>query len=176
LLYFRAAVFYRKIRDKLPPGPFYPTQESTMKDWNYYDTPQAAYFGFEYSNNYRQELIARIEQDKLTAEERKEALARVGDQVRKHMRELNQPHNDESVRLLREFWEDARQELGYGDRLESRGVAALEDVAYEEGHAYGLSEVFSRLRDLVSLMEDILANQKQPLKQALQETDWVDLD
>lgn len=120
-----------------------------MKDWSYYEKPQGVeYYGYDYREKYKADEIRRINDTKLTTHERAALLDQLKAKIREHMRELNEPYNAACRDLAVEFWEDARQELGYCQHLTPEGVSKLESQAYEEGHAYGYSEVYHHLREL----------------------------
>lgn len=120
-----------------------------MKEWSYYDKPKnVEYYGYDYQESYKRDEIKRINDTKLTVSEREVMLINLKQQIREHMRELNEPYNAACRALTAEFWEDARQELGYHLHLTPEGISKLESKAYEEGHAYGYSEVYHHLREL----------------------------
>ena len=57
-----------------------------------------------------------------------------------------------------EFWQDAREELGYEKLYSTEGLNALENYAWQEGHSAGWSEVWGYLVDLVELAEKLHAS------------------
>lgn len=120
-----------------------------MKEWSYYDKPKnVEYYGYDYQESYKRDEIKRINDTKLTTSERVVLLDNLKQQIREHMRELNKPYNAACQQLDREFWEDARQELGYCQHLTPEGISKLEAKAYEEGHSHGYSEVYHHLCEL----------------------------
>lgn len=120
-----------------------------MKDWSYYEKPQGVeYYGYDYQEKYKADEIRRINDTKLTTHERAALLDQLKAKIREHMREMNKPYNDACRNLACEFWEDARQELGYGQHLTQEGVSKLESQADEKGHAYGYREVYQYLHEL----------------------------
>ena len=118
-----------------------------MKNWDYYRAPNIEYFGYEQSKEYRDKLVYEIDNERLTAAERKIRLDAVKKLVRDHERHMNSPYDAELKRLKEEFWDDAREELGYCSWLTDDGVLSLENKAYEDGHGE-LSEFFRYLREL----------------------------
>lgn len=123
-----------------------------MKDFDYYKTNI-----HEYPNRfeYRKKLIDEIDNTPLTKEQHKVELDKVDGKVRDWFKEAMKPHSAEASKLDREFWADCREELGYDKYLNETGVAMLERQAYEDGHAYGYSEVFSKLQDLEQFVDEI---------------------
>ena len=85
--------------------------------------------------------------------ERTELLVDVKRKVREYVHEQNEPFREAQRKLTAEFWEDARKELGYTEFFTDVQVKILEDKAYEEGHAYGFSSIFERLKDLVGFIQ-----------------------
>lgn len=122
-----------------------------MKDWKYYSTPVFPYCGFKEEQEYREKIIAEINDVPMTASEREAALKEVTARVRKYRQEQNKPYKEAQAKLDQEFWQDARDELGYAEFLSAEGVSAIEAKAWEDGHISGYSEVYSHLADLVDL-------------------------
>lgn len=130
-----------------------------MKDWLYYSKPNhLSYFGWEEQKAYKASLLAEINETPMTAAERKEALAAVRCRVNQHATEQNRPYRTAEAALEREFWLDARAELGYDKFLTPEGVAALEAKAWDDGHSSGFSEVFFCLGDLTDFCHRIVAS------------------
>lgn len=121
-----------------------------MKPFAYYRTVIA-----EYPDRYKfkQKLVDDINNTPMTAAQREAALARVDAAVTEWFKEAIKPYQEESGRLEQEFWDDCREELGYGDMLTPAGLSALEYYAYEKGHAHGFSSVYDELTSVVNLMK-----------------------
>jgi hypothetical protein len=132
-----------------------------MKNWEHYKEPKGiVYFGYHEEKAYKENLIAEINNKPLTADQREKELDAVKQQVREHVREQNKPYNIAKGALDQEFWADAKSELGYESFLTTAGVEFLESKAYEDGHAYGFPDIFSKLSDLVEFAEKIIQLRK----------------
>lgn len=127
-----------------------------MKDWSYYENPEVPYYGYEYKENYRSSLLRSINEQPMTAADRRLAMSKVSDQVREHMREVNRPYNEAMRAKTEEFWADAQAELSYNFYLDEEGVALLQSKAYEAGHSAGFSSIFAELEDFVDFAQKIL--------------------
>ena len=123
-----------------------------MKEFDYYKTNP-----HEYPNRfeYRKKLIDEIDNTPLTKDQRKAELDKVDERVREWFKEAVKPHSTEASRLESEFWQDCRDDLGYPSYLDEAGVGIIEHEAYEEGHAYGFSQVFSELEKLDEFLTKI---------------------
>ena len=128
-----------------------------MKEFDYYSRNPEKYHD---SFAIKRQLIEQIHSEELTTAQREEKLKNASMESIKIAKELNKSYFKESTRLTQEFWFDARESLGYHKWLTSAGVQKLESRAYEEGHAYGYAEVYSKLQDLVGFLEDIRSNFK----------------
>ena len=126
-----------------------------MKDWEYYSTPKAAFFGYEAQKAYRDKIVAEIDNAPLTAADRRAAMDGVKKRVRDYITEMNKPYHAEMRQLQDEFWKDAQRELGYCEWLDNNGVSIIESKAWEQGHAGGLSEVYYHLCELCGFLTDI---------------------
>ena len=131
-----------------------------MKDFAYYSTPKTKYFGYEEEVAYKQSLLDEINDTPMTAKKREKALADVKQRVREHVAEQNKPYNEEQKKLTQEFWEDARDELGYTAFLSVKAQQALEYLAYERGHSSGYAEVYCQLQDFAEFAKAIADNPK----------------
>jgi hypothetical protein len=119
-----------------------------MKAWEYYEKPKdVEYFGYDYKKQYEAAEIARINDTRLTTAERVIALDKLKQQIREHMREKNAPYNEACRVLISEFWDDAREELGYCAYLTPEGINYLEYQAYEDGHSSGFGRVYHNLQE-----------------------------
>lgn len=132
-----------------------------MKAWEYYEKPKdVEYFGYDYKKQYEADEIARINDTRLTVTERVIALDKLKQQIREHMREKNAPYNEACRSLTSEFWEDAREELGYCACLTPEGISKLESQAYEDGHSSGYSQVYYRLQELWEFFVELYPHMK----------------
>ena len=123
-----------------------------MKEFDYYSRNPEKYHD---SFTIKKQLIEQINNEPLTVAQREEKLNEVSKEAIQIAKELNASYFLEASRLDMEFWDDARESLEYKTLLTSAGVQKLESRAYEEGHAYGYAEVYSKLQDLVGFLEDI---------------------
>lgn len=123
-----------------------------MKDFDYYKTNPHKYPNrFE----YKKKLIDEIDNTPLTKDQRKAELDKVDERTREWFKEAVMPHNAEASRLESEFWQDCRAELEYSSYLDETGMGIIEHWAYEDGHAYGFSQVFSELEKLDEFLTKI---------------------
>jgi hypothetical protein len=132
-----------------------------MKSWEYYREPKGIkFYGFNEQKAYKDELIAQINDQPLTADQRTRELATVNRRATDHFKEKNKPYNVAKTALVNEFWVDARAELRYENFLTTEGVAFIELKAYEDGHAHGFGDIYSKLTDLVEFAEKIIQFKK----------------
>ena len=122
-----------------------------MKNFEYYSDNKEPYHD---SFRIKKQLIDQINNEPLTVKEREEKLKEVTKEALTICKELNAPYHLEAQRLDMEFWDDARESLGYVDLLTAEGVQRLESKAYEDGHAYGYPSVYEKLQDLVEFLEE----------------------
>lgn len=73
----------------------------------------------------------------------------------------DQEYHDEVNRLKKEFWDDARRELGYDLFLTEKGCKILEDKAWEDGHYAGFGNVFACLDDLADFAHKLVVEGKK---------------
>ena len=125
--------------------------EGEMKDFEYYRVPNDQYWGWEAKKAFREALEAEINSTPLTAHERTEKLKEVPSVVREKEAEMNKAARDRQSVLTDEFWADARAHLGDGLNDAAWGVVCSE--AYEQGHAYGYPEIFSKLVDITDFID-----------------------
>lgn len=102
---------------------------------------------------YRKRLISEINDTPLTVADREAKMNMVNGLVNAWWSEAARPYNEEEARLLTLFWADCRADLGYDAFLNATGVAAVENKAWADGHANGLSSVYERLSDYVELLD-----------------------
>lgn len=67
-----------------------------------------------------------------------------------HRRALRS-YEEEAERLVSLFWADAAEEIGYGS-LPNEMRSLIEGKAWEDGHSYGLQEVFLHLRPISEIV------------------------
>ena len=72
--------------------------------------------------------------------------------TRKENPEANAAYYAEENRLTELFWTDAFASLGIP--LDHPKAAKMRTLAWEDGHAYGLSEVYSHLIDIWEVVKD----------------------
>lgn len=123
-----------------------------MKDWSYYKTVSIPYPD---RNAIRGEMINEINQNRLTADERKAELNAVSARVSDWFKEAIKPYNEEIKNLEEEFWADCREEFGYDQYLNEEAVKVLEHQAYEDGHSAGFPEIYACLSSLSDLAEKL---------------------
>lgn len=61
-------------------------------------------------------------------------------------------YHDEEARLMELFWSDAFASLGIPTNHPKAGK--MRSLAWEQGHAYGYSEVYSHLGDIWEVVKD----------------------
>lgn len=120
-----------------------------------YRVPNDEYWSYEAEKAYKRELIDQINSERLTAAEREKELKSVPALVRIKRAEMDKSANERQQVLDRKFWSDAREELGYPSYLTPKGVEFLEAKAYEDGHAHGYADIFSKLVDLDEFLREM---------------------
>lgn len=133
---------------------------NTMKKFEYYNSPKTPFFGFEESKRMRNKLIKEIDEKPMTKAERTEAIREVDNTVKKHAEKKNEFYREQCNVLEKEFWNDAREDLGYGKLFNEKGVKAIEHMAYERGHAYGFSSIYNELQEIVDFVKTVIENLK----------------
>ncbi len=128
-----------------------------MKSWEYYNENPHAY---PRSREFKDKLLADIANQRLTEAERQAALADVPRHVNERIKAAAAPYNAHAAKLEAEFWDDAREELGYEKFLLPAGVSALEYEAYQHGHSAGFCEIYGCLCDLSALAKVLVENKK----------------
>jgi hypothetical protein len=131
-----------------------------MKNLDYYSDVKAKYLSYEERKAYEDNLINQINNEKLTLEERKEKLKEVKAKVREYEKEYNKEYSEQVQNLTGEFWQDIREELGYDQILNEDGCRFFESEAYERGHAYGFSSIYSEAQDLMTFLEGVVCHLK----------------
>ncbi len=126
-----------------------------MKDWDYYRVPNEEYCSYEQEQEILKQLIEEINNTPLTALEREKRLKDVKRIVREKVAEIEAPAKEKQAKLTEEFWQDARDDLGYSDWLTPEGQSKLESKAYEEGHSSGYLEVYYKLTELSDFLSDM---------------------
>lgn len=131
-----------------------------MKDWDEYKV-KLPYPDRKLRKDKQSELVAAIDNAKMTTGERAAAMAGVPREVSTWWETQMAPYQAEEQRLTALFWEDCREDLGYTEFLNETGVAALEKEAYDRGHSAGFSEVHCVLSDLTDLARTLVDNRKE---------------
>ena len=121
-----------------------------MKDFDYYRVPNEHYWGYEAKKAFTEALKESINSTPLTAAEREEKLKEVPSLVREEEAKVNKTPRERQAALTEEFWDDARAELG---DYPAAAWEIIRSEAYEQGHAYGYSEVYSKLIDITSFVD-----------------------
>lgn len=96
-----------------------------------------------------------FDNERLTVAERKAKEPEIHKKVREAQNKAEQPYNEEKKRLEQLFWTHCREDLGYADWLTDDGISKLENKAYDRGHAYGFSSIYSELQLLVEFLDEI---------------------
>jgi len=67
-------------------------------------------------------------------------------------------YREEESNLTNEFRNDSRKYIEYklNKRISNLSLDAIYNYAWSEGHAYGYSEIFSKLNDIIDLAEILL--------------------
>lgn len=130
-----------------------------MKDFDYYR--YRADEVLPSLSEKKRELIYDIDQQRLTAEERRVALADAPIKARAWFNEAIKPYREAERKLQEEFWADCREDLGYDKFLGPKGVAALEGKAWEDGHAHGFYDVYNHLSELCDLVVVLFSDHKK---------------
>lgn len=120
---------------------------------------------FEYYKNVGVELlrekglladaIALLDNVPMTKAEREKAENQAKEEVKEIYKKNRAEYSKAEQSLTDEFWKDCRKELNYGSYLTDKGCSLLESKAWEDGHAYGFSEVYNHLVDLDELIYTI---------------------
>lgn len=103
--------------------------------------------------NLKVQLLKEIDETPLTKAERDAALKGINEKVATVAKERNAAVIKRNREREQQFWIDARQELGYDQMLTKKGVEILEAWAYEEGHSYGLQDVYCYLIEVTEILE-----------------------
>jgi hypothetical protein len=75
--------------------------------------------------------------------------------VREEEAKVNKAPRERQSQLTEEFWVDCRADLGDGYNDATWSVMCSE--AYDQGHAYGCPEIYSKLVDISSFVDRIRA-------------------
>lgn len=123
-----------------------------MKSFDYYRVPNEEYWGYEAKEAFKKALKEEIDSTPLTAIERQEKLKEIPSLAREEEKKQNEAPRARQRELDAEFWADARAELGdYPDAV----WAVICSEAYDQGHAYGYSEVYGKLVDITNFVDKI---------------------
>lgn len=119
--------------------------------------PMEQYSNVDYPNKkeYLQSLIDKINADRMTAAEREAALEAAADSAKAWFKLRLREYNDALVEKTKDFWKDCRQDMGYDKFLTENGCQLMEKLAWEKGHANGLSDVHNELCDLADLADEL---------------------
>ena len=123
-----------------------------MKPWDQYKPKE------EYPNRnsvvseYVVERMSALDDIPMTKSQRTKAEKDLEEEAKKYYQEQRQIYHNSLAAARQDFWNDARNDLGYDVFLDEEGMQIIEYKAWEDGHSYGYSEVFSRLKDLSDLV------------------------
>lgn len=126
-----------------------------MKPWDQYKPKEKYPYRDSVMSEYVKERMSALDDIPMTKSQRTKAEKDLEEEAKKYYQEQRQIYDDSLAAALQDFWNDARNDLGYDSFLDEDGMNKIESKAWENGHSYGYSEVFSHLEDLVSLMRDI---------------------
>lgn len=126
-----------------------------MKEIEYYTTPKAQYHNYDKFQEILNRINEEINNTPMTAKERTDALSKASKQATAEYEKLNRPYKEELRRLHDEFHVDARAELQLDQLLTPAGISILERLAHEDGHAYGIPEIFEYMEKYASFIRDI---------------------
>lgn len=126
-----------------------------MKNFDDYRVSNEAYWGWEAKKAFREALEAEINSTPLTAHEREEKLKEVPKLVREKEAEMNKASRELQSKLDGEFWTDAREDLDSSRSYPDAVWSAICAEAYDRGHAYGYSEIYSKLVDITDFVDKI---------------------
>jgi len=122
--------------------------------WDYYRVSNEHYWGYKAREAFRTALKESINSTPLTAAEREEKLKEIPSLVREEEAKVNEAPRERQSQLTEEFWDDCRAELG---DYPAAAWEIIRSEAYEQGHSYGYSEVYSKLTDITSFVDRIWA-------------------
>lgn len=127
-----------------------------MKPWDQYKAKERYPDRVLVVREYMKERMSALDDIPMTKSQREKAEKDLAEEAQKHYQERRQIYKDSLSAALQEFWNDAREELGYDAFLDAEGMQMIEGKAWEDGHSYGYSEVFSHLKDLSELVRQLL--------------------
>lgn len=135
---------------------FLKERQQSMKDFSEYINQD------EYPNRraYGIRLKEEIDNAKLTQPERLRRYSEAEVQTDNWYKGELKKYNHRQTQLTAMFWADCREDLEYDKFLNEKGCSALESYAYNRAHSDGYSEVYDALCDLISLAQDVIANQR----------------
>ena len=131
-----------------------------MKNFDYYSKPHATYPNLR---DIKAKLRELINETPMTADQRDVAMGNLCDEGREEFNKQAMPYNVELAKLDAEFWDDAREDIGYDDFLTDKGVLMIQSEAYDRGHSRGFSCVFGELSKLACFAENIIKESKKSL-------------
>lgn len=127
-----------------------------MKPWDQYKAKERYPDRVLVVGEYMKERMSALDDIPMTKSQREKAEKDLAEEAEKYYQERRQIYKDSLGAALQEFWNDARKDLGYDAFLDAGGMKIIESKAWEDGHSYGYSGVFSRLEDLSELVRQLL--------------------
>jgi hypothetical protein len=121
-------------------------------EFDFWDRVQSGYYRaksikFDYKG-YEEELLDQLNNTPLTKADYDLALEKIKERVKDLKTQHLLQDRIETGRLLGEFWIDCEEEFGFSD-FPDEVKEFIHGKAYEEGHAYGFSEIANKYDDLV---------------------------
>lgn len=129
-----------------------------MKPFDYYNT-----IPVEYPSRVAISvaLTNKIDGTPMTKEQREAAYADAVVEVDEIFKAKLAEYRKAEAILRDQFFEDCREELGYDDFLTEEGCKLLENMAWEESHHAGFSEIYWELCDLVPNVQKLIQHSKK---------------
>jgi len=111
---------------------------------------QAEFLKFDYEE-YEEELLEQLNSIPLTNADYDLALEKIKGSVKDLKRHHLQQYRNEESRRKHQFYKDCEKEFGFADFPEEV-KNFIHGKAYEEGYAYGFSEIADKYDDLVEFV------------------------
>ena len=132
-----------------------------MKYFDYYEHQEGPPFGVVETRQYELKLRQELADDKsLTTEERYKRLQDIPRLAHDYSIKANEKYYAEDKRLEDEFYNDMREDLGYGKILTEDGCRELEAFARSYADSTELSDVFWMTSEVASLIVNLDGKRK----------------
>lgn len=123
-----------------------------MNDLNFWGKVQSGYYvarfvTFDYED-YEKELLDELDNTPLIKADYDLGFAKIKEAINDLKRQHLQEYRNEESRLVSEFFEDCEKEFGFSN-FPNRVKDFIHSKAYEDGHAYGFSEIANKYGELV---------------------------